>query len=89
MTDDRRPSAYDLPPERVTLDPDAQRDAIAWWQSGSHYLPLTCPVCAAILTLAPQGAVLTCPTRWCSYRSDEIPWGVYVAWQQQQKMNAP
>lgn len=78
----KRRSAYDLPCEQVTLTPVERRQALRWWQSGADYHPLRCPVCAAILAVAPSEPRLLCSTDWCSYSSGEIPWGVYVAYQQ-------
>lgn len=81
MSDELRTgSAYDIPPQPVTLDAAGRRAALVWWQSGaSPFPPLSCPVCGARLSAGAD--LLTCPTRWCVYQSREIPWGVLVAYQ--------
>lgn len=76
----KRKSAYEIPYAQVELTGDDQHRALVWWQAGEDYHPLVCPICGAVLKVAPTEAALTCPTRWCAYVTREIPWGVYVAW---------
>lgn len=80
----RRRSAYDLAYAPTALAPQQQRQALLWWQQGTDYHPLRCPVCAARLEVAAEGVALRCPTAWCSYTTSDIPWGVYAAWRQRQ-----
>ena len=75
----KKRSAYEIPYARVELTGEEKRQAIAWWQTGEDYPPLRCPVCGKSLVLPPRGATLFCPTLWCSYALDEIPWAVFVA----------
>lgn len=78
----RRRSAYELPFAHVDLTAAEQHQALAWWQSGADFYPLRCPVCGATLDVADGAPKLRCPTTWCSFATDEVPWGVYVAWRQ-------
>lgn len=81
----KRRSAYELPFERVELPAAERRQALLWWQSGSDYHPLTCPICGATLAVAAEAPELCCSTSWCSFNTAEVPWGVYVAWRRFKK----
>lgn len=76
----KRRSAYEIPFERVELTADQRRQALLWWQSGADYHPLLCPICGTPLDVDAAAPQLRCSTSWCSYATDEVPWGVYVAW---------
>lgn len=80
---DKKRSAYEIPPARIDLSEEERRKAIEWWQNGEMYHPLLCPVCGKILSLSPRKIALECPTRWCRYSTEEIPWGVFAAWQRE------
>jgi hypothetical protein len=75
----KRRSAYELPFAKVALSEEDRRLALAWWQLGEHYHPLACPICGALLSLLAQRVALECPTNWCTFTTDEIPWAVFVA----------
>lgn len=77
----KKRSAYEIPPAQVDLSEEERREALAWWQKGEIYHPLTCPVCGKVLRPCSGAVALECPTPWCAYATREIPWAVFVAWE--------
>lgn len=77
----KRRSAYHIPFGKVVLQEEEKRRAVEWWQSGTEYHPLLCPVCGSRLSLPARGVGLKCPTVWCVYATEEIPWAVFTAYQ--------
>jgi hypothetical protein len=73
--------ASDLSYSQSKLSEEDRRLALAWWQRGEHYHPIACPICGAPLAPSAQGVALECPTNWCTFTTDEIPWAVFVAYQ--------